>query len=82
MYVQPRRWYSRSLIRDAILRGSFRLKWGGLTQSRPDDFAVTRILVRAALEADGEDGEEGYTGHGVWKRELGMAQCRPGFRKL
>lgn len=33
------------------------------TQCRPDNLAVTGILIRAALEADGEDGEEGHVAH-------------------
>lgn len=37
----------------------------GLTKSRSDDLAVTGVLVCPALEADGEDGEDGDAAHGL-----------------
>lgn len=35
----------------------------GRTQRRPDDLAMARVLISAALEADWEDGDEGDAAH-------------------
>lgn len=70
------------MIRNHLFSFFFCGKVDRLTQSRPDDFAVTRVLVGAALEADGEDGEEGYVAHCVWFLGTMNWNGSSGFPKL